>query len=189
MLILSPRAVERLEQHVPAWPMPRIFRLTKNGHLDDAIFDGETINTPSLLCVEDYLDALTWARQIGGLDALIARADANANVLSAWVSERDWIDHLAADASIRSNTSVCLRLNPAPRRTCNLPVDLPARLASRLAAEEVAYDVGAHRDAPPGLRIWCGATVEQNDIRLLTEWLEWAWRRETTAYPDGVSSR
>jgi len=183
MLILSPRAVERLEQHTPSWPVPRIFRLTKNGRLNEALFAGDTINTPSLLCIEDYLDTLRWAYDLGGLDALIARADANANALSSWVEHRAWINHLAVDAAARSNTSVCLTLEPLTRDGGDQPIDPSSQIAARLASEHVAYDIAAYRDAPPGLRIWCGATVEQDDIRLLTEWLDWAWEQESVNAP------
>jgi phosphoserine aminotransferase len=177
MLVLSPRAVERLESHKPAWPLPKIFRLTKNGKLNAAIFEGETINTPSMLCVEDFLDTLLWAKSIGGLDALIARADANAAVIADWVAATPWVDFLARDERTRSNTSVCLKVvDPA---VVALPVEgqtaFVKALAAALEAEGVAYDVAGHRDAPPGLRIWCGATVEASDLRQLTPWLDWAY--------------
>jgi len=177
MLILSPRAVERLETHKPTWPLPKIFRLTKGGKLNEGIFAGETINTPSMLCVEDYLDALQWAKSTGGLTATIARSDANAKVLSDWVAATAWVDHLAKHANERSNTSVCLKVvDPVVTR---LSVDEQAAFAKTLAGllekEDVAYDIAFYRDAPPGLRIWCGATVEQRDIEALTPWLDWAF--------------
>jgi phosphoserine aminotransferase len=177
MLILSPRAVERLETHKPMWPLPKIFRLTKGSKLNEGIFAGETINTPSMLCVEDYLDALQWAKSVGGLTATIARSDANAKVLSDWVAATAWVDHLAKHANERSNTSVCLKVvDPVVTR---LSGDEQAAFAKTLAGllekEDVAYDIAFYRDAPPGLRIWCGATVEQRDIEALTPWLDWAF--------------
>jgi len=177
MLILSPRAVERLETHKPMWPLPKIFRLTKGGKLNEGIFAGETINTPSMLCVEDYLDALQWAKSTGGLTATITRSDANAKVLSDWVAATAWVDHLAKHANERSNTSVCLKVvDPVVTR---LSGDEQAAFAKTLAGllekEGVAYDIAFYRDAPPGLRIWCGATVEQRDIEALTPWLDWAF--------------
>jgi phosphoserine aminotransferase len=177
MLVLSPRAVERLETHKPMWPLPKIFRLTKGGKLNEGIFAGETINTPSMLCVEDYLDALQWAKSTGGLTATIARSDANAKVLSDWVAATAWVDHLAKHANERSNTSVCLKVvDPVVTR---LSGDEQAAFAKTLAGllekEDVAYDIAFYRDAPPGLRIWCGATVEQRDIEALTPWLDWAF--------------
>jgi phosphoserine aminotransferase len=177
MLILSPRAVERLESHKPAWPLPKIFRLTKAGKLNEAIFAGETINTPSMLCVEDYLDALAWAQSIGGVRALIARADANAKVIADWVAQTPWIEFLAKDASLRSNTSVCLKI--VDGSVAQLPVEAQAAFVKDFAAvlekEGVAYDIAGHRDAPPGLRIWCGSTVERADLEALTPWLDWAF--------------
>jgi phosphoserine aminotransferase len=177
MLILSPRAVQRLESHKPAWPLPKIFRLTKAGKLNEAIFAGETINTPSMLCVEDYLDALAWAQSIGGLHALMARADANAKVIADWVAQTPWIEFLAKDASLRSNTSVCLKI--VDRSVAQLTVDAQAAFVKDFAAllekEGVAYDIAGHRDAPPGLRIWCGSTVERADLEALTPWLDWAF--------------
>ena len=177
VLILSPRAVARLESHTPAWPMPKLFRMTKGGKLNAEIFEGATINTPSMLCVEDYLDALRWAAGIGGLAELKARADANLGVLEAWVAKTPWVDFLAAERAIRSNTSVCLKVvDPAVEA---LPADGQAAFAKRLAQalekEGVALDIGGYRDAPPGLRIWCGATVEQDDLEALTPWLDWAF--------------
>ena len=177
MLVLSPRAVERLESYVPPRPLPKIFRLTKSGKLNRAVFEGETINTPSMLCVEDWIAALEWAASIGGLPVLIARADGNAAALDGWVRATPWIDHLADDPATRSNTSVCLRLADAVTARLDEAerVALPKRLAKLLEAEGVAYDIASYRDAPPGLRIWCGATVERADIEALIPWLDWAY--------------
>jgi len=175
MLVLSPRAVERLESEWPPRPLPKIFRLTKSGKLIDGIFKGETINTPSMLCVEDWLFAVGWAERIGGLDALIARADANAAALDRWVKGASWIEHLAADPAIRSNTSVCLQF--ADRSEPEANTARQKALVKLLEVEGVAYDVGAYRDAPPGLRVWCGATVETADIAALGPWLDWAWEQ------------
>jgi phosphoserine aminotransferase len=177
MLILSPRAVARLESYTPPWPMPKIFRMTKGGKLIDGIFVGETINTPSMLCVEDYLDALNWAKSVGGLKGMIGRADANTKALSDWVAKTPWIDFLAVDPAIRSNTSVCLKVvDPA---VTALAADAQAAFAKALVAavekEGAGYDLGHYRDAPPGLRIWCGATVETVDVAALTAWLDWAF--------------
>jgi len=177
MLVLSPRAVARLESYVPPWPLPKIFRMTKGGKLNAGIFEGETINTPSMLCVEDYLDALNWAKSVGGLKALIARADANTKALADWQAKTPWVDFLAKDAAIRSNTSVCMKVvDPA---ITSLPADAQADFAKKLVAavekEGGGYDLGAYRDAPPGLRIWCGATVEASDVAVLTQWLDWAF--------------
>lgn len=177
MLILSPRAVERLESYTPAWPLPKIFRLTKGGKLIRDIFEGATINTPSMLCVEDYLDALEWAESVGGLDGLRGRADANARTISEWVAKTPWVDFLAAEAATRSNTSVCLKIvDPA---VTSLSEDEQSAFAksmvSLLDKEAVAYDIGAYRDAPPGLRIWAGATIEQSDLAALLPWLDWAF--------------
>ena len=177
MLVLSPRAVERLEQTPAPRPLPKIFRLTKSGKLIDGVFRGETINTPSMLCVEDWLFALDWAERIGGFDALIARADANAAALDAWVEKTGWIEHLAGDPAIRSNTSVCLQF--ADRSNAEANQARQKALARLLDAEDAAYDIGAYRDAPPGLRIWCGATVDTADVEALGPWLDWAW--EATA--------
>ena len=177
MIILSPRAVERLESYTPPWPLPKIFRLTKSGKLNEAIFTGATINTPSMLCVEDYLDALSWAHSIGGLPALIARADANFVALDEWVGRTDWIEFLAEVPETRSNTSVCLKIVD-PRVTSLAAADQAAfakRIAGKLADEGVALDIGSYRDAPPGLRIWAGATIEASDLRALTAWLDWAY--------------
>ena len=177
MLVLSPRAVERLEREPAPRPLPKIFRLTKSGKLIDGIFRGETINTPSMLCVADWLFALDWAERIGGLEALIARADANAAALDRWVQSADWIEHLAADPAIRSNTSVCLQF--ADRSDVEANKGRHKAMAKLLETEDAAYDIGAYRDAPPGLRIWCGATVDTADIEALGPWLDWAW--EATA--------
>jgi len=177
MLILSPRAVERLENHTPPWPLPKVFRLTKDGALIRGVFEGETINTPSMLCVEDYLDALDWAESIGGLDALRARAGANAKIIDGWVGRTGWIDYLAEDPATRSNTSVCLKVVD-PDILSRGQADQAAfakRLASLLEEEGAALDIGAHRDAPPGLRIWAGPTVERQDLTDLVPWLDWAF--------------
>jgi phosphoserine aminotransferase len=177
MLILSPRAVERLETYKPAWPLPKIFRMTKNGKMNEGIFVGETINTPSMLCVEDYLDTLGWAKSIGGLNALIARADANTKVLADWVATTPWVDFLAADARLRSNTSVCLKVvDPAVTRlSADAQVAFAKSLAALVEKEGAGYDLGHYRDAPAGLRIWCGATVDTADVEALTPWLDWAF--------------
>ena len=173
MLVLSPRAVERLERGPAPRPLPKIFRLTKSGKLLDGIFKGETINTPSMLCVEDWLFALDWAERIGGLDALIGRANANAAAFDKWIQRADWIEHLADDPAIRSNTSVCARFVDRSDQEANTARQ---KAIVRLLDEEgAAYDIGAYRDAPPGLRIWCGATVETSDIEALGPWLDWAW--------------
>ncbi|ACK50705.1 phosphoserine aminotransferase [Methylocella silvestris BL2] len=177
MIVLSPRAVARLESYEPAWPLPKLFRLTSGGKLIEGIFEGETINTPSMLCVEDYIDALEWGKSIGGLTALIARANANTKALADWVAATPWIDFLAKDPATRSNTSVCLKVvDPA---IAALGADAESRFAKSLASllekENVAFDIGSYRDAPPGLRIWCGATVEASDIKALTHWLDYAF--------------
>ena len=183
MLILSPRAVARLESHTPAWPLPKIFRMTKGGKLMEGIFEGETINTPSMLCVEDYLDTLQWAKSLGGLRALIARADANTKVVADWVAKTPWVDFLAGNPAIRSNTSVCLKVVD-PSVTA-LPAaaqaDFAKKLAGAIEKEGVAYDIAAHRDAPPGLRLWCGATVERQDVEALMPWLDWAYAKTKDA--------
>jgi phosphoserine aminotransferase len=180
VLILSPRAVARLESYAPPWPLPKLFRLTKGGKLNAEIFEGSTINTPSMLCVEDYLDALRWAASIGGLAELRRRADGNLQVLEDWAAKTAWVGFLAADASIRSNTSVCLKV--VDPRVAALSDDAQAEFAKKLASalekEGVAYDVAGYRDAPAGLRIWCGATVDGSDLEALTPWLDWAF--ETT---------
>lgn len=168
VLILGPRAVERLESHTPAWPLPKVFRLMAKGKLAEGVFKGETINTPSMLAVEDAIFALEWARSIGGLDGLIARSDANAAALDRIVAERDWLGHLAADPATRSKTSVCLTVEGADEAFIK-------KFASLLEAEDAAYDIAGYRDAPPGLRIWCGATVDTADIAALGPWLDWAY--------------
>ena len=177
MLALSPRAVARLESYKPAWPLPKVFRLTSGGKLSTGIFRGETINTPSMLCVEDALDGLRWAEGIGGLPALIARSEANLAVVAAWVERSSWADFLAADPSTRSCTSICLRVT-APWFAALAPDDqakTAKRMASLLEKEGVAYDLASYRDAPPGLRVWGGATVEAADIEALLPWLDWAY--------------
>jgi len=177
VIILSPRAVERLESYTPAWPLPKIFRLTKGGKLIEGIFSGATINTPSMLCVEDYIDALEWADSIGGLEGLIAKSEENLNVLADWVKKSDWAAFLAADEATISNTSVCLKVSDPwlAGLDADAQAAVPKKLASLLDAEGVAYDIGAYRDAPPGLRIWAGATVDASDLKSLTEWLDWAY--------------
>jgi len=177
VIILSPRAVERLETYTPDWPLPKIFRLTKGGKLIEGIFKGETINTPSMLCVEDYVDALEWARSIGGLDAMIARADANLGAIQSFVDQVDWLENLAADPQTRSNTSVCLKITD-PSVTAMGEAGQAAfakAMVSALDAEGAALDIGAYRDAPPGLRIWAGGTVETADLQALMPWLQWAF--------------
>ena len=178
MLILSPRAVERLESHPPAWPLPKIFRLTKGGKLIDGIFRGETINTPSMLAVEDYLVALDWARSTGGLSGLMARADANAKVIWDFCDSHDWIANLAVDPATRSNTSVCVKFTDDRIKD---GAAFAKAVAKRLEKEGVALDVGAYRDAPAGLRIWCGATVEASDLEALMPWIDWAFETEIAA--------
>jgi len=183
MLILSPRAVARLESYTPPWPLPKIFRLTKGNKLNQGVFEGETINTPSMLCVEDYLDTLAWAKSIGGLKALMARADANTKAIADWVAVTPWIVFLAANPAIRSNTSVCLKIvDPAVGK---LPADAQTAFVKGIAAalekEGVAYDIDSYRDAPLGLRIWCGSTAERADVEALTLWLDWAFARSKDA--------
>ena len=173
MLVLSPRAVERLESEPPPRPLPKIFRLTKSGALIDGIFRGETINTPSMLAVEDWLMCIGWAESAGGLDGLVARADANATALGRWVASAGWIEHLAGDPAVRSNTSVCLQFADRSDEDANRARQ--KAIVKLLEAEGAAFDIGAYRDAPPGLRIWCGATVETADIEALGPWLDWAW--------------
>src|SRR5215472_16138279 len=185
MLVLSPRAVERLETYKPAWPLPKIFRMTKGGKLNAGIFEGETINTPSMLCVEDYLDALNWGKSIGGLKALMARADANTKVLADWQARTPWVDFLAKDPAIRSNTSVCLKaVDPA---ITSLSADAQSDFAKKLVAlvekENAGFDFAHYRAAPAGLRIWCGATVEASDVELLTQWIDWAFAETKAALP------
>jgi phosphoserine aminotransferase len=183
MLILGPRAVERLESYTPPWPLPKVFRLTKGGKLVEGLFQGETINTPSMLAVEDYIWALEWAELQGGLYELIARADANAAALDAWVQATPWVEHLAADPATRSNTSVCLRFaeSAVPGLDSDAQMAIVKKMASLLEAEGVAFDVASYRDAPPGLRIWCGATVDTADIEALGPWLDWAFHEVTAA--------
>ncbi len=178
MLILSPRAVERLESYTPAWPMPKIFRMTKGGKLIEGIFQGETINTPSMLAVEDYLVSLKWAQRIGGLKALVARAEANSKVVADFVAAHDWIANLAVDPATASTTSVCLKFTD-PRIADGAA--FAKAVAKRLEKEGVALDVGAYRDAPAGLRIWCGSTVETADVAALMPWIEWAFEAEIAA--------
>ena len=179
VLILGPRAVERLESYSPAWPLPKIFRMTKSGKLIEGIFTGETINTPSMLAVEDYLFALEWAQSIGGLNALIARSTANATALGRIVDARPWLDHLPADHAVRSNTSVCLKL--VTDKSADEQAAIVKKMASLLEAEGAAFDIAGYRDAPPGLRIWCGATVDTADIEALGPWLDWAWAEVSAA--------
>ncbi len=180
VIILSPRAVERLESYTPAWPMPKIFRMTKGGKLIEGIFQGETINTPSMLCVEDYIDALNWAKQVGGLKGLMARADANAKVIFDFIEKNDWIANLAKDPATRSNTSVCLTI--ADKDVLALDADAQGAFAKGLVSlldkQGVAYDIGAYRDAPSGLRIWAGATIDTADLEALMPWLNWAFETQ-----------
>ena len=172
MLILSPRAVERLESYTPPWPLPKIFRLTKSGKLIEGIFRGETINTPSMLCVADYLDALQWVESLGGLNACIQRSEANLAAVSDYVEQHDWLQFLAKEHATISNTSICLTLDASAEQI--------KALVSLLGHEHVAYDIGAYRDAPPGLRIWGGATVETNDIKQLMQWIGWGYAQVIT---------
>ena len=183
MLILSPRAVARLESYTPPWPLPKIFRITKGGKLMEGVFQGETVNTPSMLCVEDYLDTLEWAKSVGGLKALRARADANAKVIADWVERTPWIDFLARDPRLRSNTSVCLKIvDPAVTRlTAEAQAAFVKGIAAALDKEGIAYDIDSYSDAPLGLRIWCGSTVEKSDLEALTPWLDWAYARAKDA--------
>ena len=175
MLILSPRAVARLESYTPAWPLPKIFRLTKSGKLIEGIFEGATINTPSMLAVEDYLAALDWARSVGGLNGLIKRADTNTAAINDFVTKRNWIDFLARDPKLRSNTSVCLKFSDT---RISESISFAKSIVKRLEAENIALDIGAYRDAPSGLRIWCGGTVQTSDIKAMLPWLEWAFETE-----------
>lgn len=184
MLVLSPRAVERLESYAPAWPLPKIFQLTKKGKLNAAIFTGATINTPSMLCVEDALDGLKWAESLGGVSALIARSQANLTAITNWVDRTDWVDFLAVDPATRSNTSICLKIVD-PWYTALAAEDQAKgakQLATLLDKEEVAYDIGSYRDAPPGLRIWGGATVDTADLEALTPWLDWAYEQMKSSH-------
>ena len=177
VLILSPRAVERLENYKPQWPLPKIFRMTKGGKLIDGIFEGETINTPSMLVIEDWIDALKWGEGAGGLGELIRRADSNLHALTQWVERTPWVEFLCAAPAARSNTSVCLKI--VDTKVAALDEDMQRafvkEMESLLAKEKAAYDIGGYRDAPPGLRIWCGATVERADIEALCPWLDWAF--------------
>jgi len=188
MLILSPRAVARVESYTPPWPLPKIFRIAKAGKLNEGIFEGETINTPSMLCVEDYIDTLEWAKSVGGLPALRARADANARVIAEWVERTKWIDFLARDPASRSNTSVCLKVvDPVVGRLApEAQAAFVKGIAAALEKEGVAYDIDAYRDAPPGLRIWCGSTVERADVEALTQWLDWAYAKAKNALAEAA---
>ena len=183
MLALSPRAIERLESYVPAWPLPKLFRMTKSGKFDEAPFKGETINTPSMLAVEDALDGLRWAESVGGLKGLIARSEANLKVLSDWVDRTEWVGFLARDPAARSSTSVCLSfVDPwFQGHGDEAKAAIAKKVAGFLEAEGVAFDIASYRDAPPGLRIWCGATVEASDLEALTPWLDWAYARPKAA--------
>jgi phosphoserine aminotransferase len=185
MLVLSPRAVERLETYKPAWPLPKIFRMTKGGKLNEGIFVGETINTPSMLCVEDYLDALNWAKSVGGLKALMARADKNLNVLADWQARTPWIDFLARTPAIRSNTSVCMKITDRAisSLSSDAQIDFIKKLVGFVEKEGAGYDFAGHRDAPAGLRIWCGATIEADDVALLTQWIDWAFAEAKMQLP------
>ncbi len=177
MLILSPRAAERLSSHRPAWPLPKIFRLTKGGKLMEGVFEGETLNTPSMLCVEDYIDTLQWGKSVGGLKGLRARADGNAKIITDWAARTPWIENLSRDPAAASNTSVCLKLTDAA--VARLPAEAQLAFIKSMEAmldkEGVAYDIANHRDAPASLRIWCGSTVERGDLEALTPWLDWAF--------------
>jgi phosphoserine aminotransferase len=178
MLVLGPRAVERLESYTPPWPLPKLFRMTKGGKLTEGLFEGETINTPSMLAVEDYLVALAWAKRVGGLPALVARAEANAAVVAQFVAARPWIANLAVDPATASTTSICLKFTD-PRIADG--AGFAKAVAKRLEKAGVAFDIGAYRDAPPGLRIWCGSTVEQSDVAALMPWIDWAFHAEIAA--------
>ena len=184
MLVLSPRAVERLESYDPIWPMPKLFRLTKNRKLNEDIFKGSTINTPSMLCVEDQLDALGWAKEVGGLPALIRRSEKNLGILTDWVVGSEWADFLAEDPKTRSSTSVCLKIIDPwfVKLDENTRLGITKSIALLLESENVAYDINAYRDAPPGLRIWAGATIESDDIIALLPWLDWAYLTIKTEY-------
>ncbi len=185
MLVLGPRAAARLTSYTPPWPLPKIFRMTKGEGLDEALFRGETINTPSMLCVEDYLDALAWAKSAGGLEGLMARADANLAMVAAWEKRSSWAAFLAKDPATRSNTSVCLEIvDPAVKAlAADAQVAFVASVAAKLENEGVAFDVAGHRDAPPNIRIWCGATVEASDVEALLPWLDWAFAEAVAALP------
>ena len=180
MIVLSPRAVERLETYTPAWPLPKVFRMTKGGKLIDGIFSGATINTPSMICVEDVLDALCWAEKIGGLKALIKRSNANLTVISKWVEKTSWIEFLCEDDNIRSNTSICLKLSDACDLPSNIKADAPKKMAQLLDKQGIAFDINGYRDAPAGLRIWGGATVDSDDMEKLMPWIDWAYNEIKT---------
>ena len=176
IIILSPRAIERLNTYSPPWPLPKIFRIKKAGQVDEAIFTGSTINTPSLLCVSDYVDALKWARDIGGLNKLISIADNNLEIIKEWVNENEWVSFLAKDKDTLSNTSVCLQLSLSDQITHDIDISHLSKLIQKKLEEEgVGYDLGSYRDAPPGLRIWTGATIDPDDIKILLSWIEWAY--------------
>ena len=176
IIILSPRAIERLNSYSPPWPLPKIFRIKKAGQVDESIFTGSTINTPSLLCVSDYVDALKWARDIGGLNKLISIADNNLEIIKEWVNENEWVSFLAKDKDTLSNTSVCLQLSLSDQITYDIDISQLSKLIQKkLEEEDVGYDLGSYRDAPPGLRIWTGATIDPKDIRILLSWIEWAY--------------
>ncbi len=183
ILILGPRAVERLETYKPSWPLPKLFRLTADGKIIESLFQGDTINTPSMLCVEDYIDALNWAKKIGGLKALHARADANARALHSWVERSPWIGHLVANPEHRSNTGVCLSIVDPRFKDLEAQAAILKKLLRLLEERGVAYDINGYRDAPPGIRIWCGATVETADIVVLTHWLDWAFNSVAISSP------
>jgi phosphoserine aminotransferase len=183
MLILSPRAIERLESYTPPWPMPKLFRMTKKGKLMEDLFEGSTINTPSMLCLEDYMDALSFAENVGGLRGTIARSDANAKIIADWVAKTPWVDFVAADPATRSNTSVCVKIVDTEIAALSSEARdaFPRAMAARLEQEGVAYDIASYRAAPPGLRIWTGATVEASDVEALIPWLDWAYACEKQA--------
>lgn len=181
ILILSPRAVERLKTHTPPWPVPKIFRLFEDGKLIKGIFEGATINTPSMLAVEDYVDALNWAKSIGGLDALFARANGNTKIITDWVERTPWVDFLAVDPATRSNTSICLSIVDPDVVAAGAVASVANGIVKQLEGEGIAYDFGAYRDAPPGLRIWAGGTVEGSDLDALTDWLDWAFASQKAA--------
>jgi phosphoserine aminotransferase len=188
MLILSPRAVERLQSYTPPWPLPKLFRLTREGRLMEELFHGSTINTPSMLCLEDYLDALGFVERAGGLAATIARSDANAKVIADWVKRTPWVDFTARVPNTRSNTSVCLKLVDAqmPALPEDVRAEIPRAMAALLDAENVAKDIASYRDAPPGLRIWTGATVAKSDVEALMPWLDWAFAEVKRALPEAA---
>ncbi len=190
MLILSPRAVERLQSYTPPWPLPKIFRLTKGGKLIESIFEGATINTPSMLCVEDYLDALRWGLSIGGLEGLIKRANENFSVIETFVSQTEWVDFLAVNPENRSNTSVCLSIVDARIQALSTQAQsaFVKGMVGLLETEGVAFDIGSYRDAPPGLRIWAGATIEASDLVLLMPWLNWAFHQQLTSLADSQAA-